>query len=548
MNEEVEPHISERYNILSKMGRGAYGIVWKAQDRKTGQIIALKKVFDAFQNSTDAQRTYREVMYLQQLNGHENIIRLISIIRAHNNKDLYLVFDLMETDLHVVIRAKILKSLHKTFIMYQLFKALKFIHSAELVHRDLKPANMLINSDCLMKLADFGLARSVAPSDVGEPPIVSDYIATRWYRAPEILLGSQQYCKSVDMWSAGCILAETLLERVLFAGKSSMNQLELIFELLGPPTEQDIEDMNVSSAGEILSSIKTRKTKSISATFSGCPPEAVDLLRSLLVYSPKDRMTVCEVLTHPYFSRFHNEAEEISAPSKIEIPIEDSNKLSLKAYRDALYENISNHLKRTRCKSMSPPPAVEHKKIFSTDLFRKKTSINSVSNIKKPSSPAKFYEEASTTKMGMNARTSVASRHTRGVLMPLANSRSPGQESKVQHLFKPNVSLMGKILKKRPSEEKLVSRNNSLKKENKPLLMQKKNSQGKVMLMQKDVEPLEHLHRSQNLSQQKVSCFFKKKSDAGNLQKTFSKNAFTQLQSSKKIVASKIGTFFLDRN
>lgn len=129
----------------------------------------------------------------------------------------------METDLHVVIRAGILKSIHKKFILYQLFKALYYLHSAELVHRDLKPSNMLINSNCVMKLADFGLARSVASNELGESPIVSDYIATRWYRAPEILLGSQSYCKSVDMWSAGCILGETLIGEVMFAGKSSLN-------------------------------------------------------------------------------------------------------------------------------------------------------------------------------------------------------------------------------------------------------------------------------------------------------------------------------------
>ena len=187
MSDEVEPHVLERFDILAKLGKGAYGIVWKARNKKSGQVVALKKVYDAFQNSTDAQRTYREVMYLQHLNGHENIIRLLSIIRAFNNKDLYLVFDLMETDLHIVIRAKILKPVHKQFILYQLFKALKYIHSADIIHRDLKPSNMLINSDCLMKLADFGLARSITATDDGDP-IVSEYIATRWYRAPEILI------------------------------------------------------------------------------------------------------------------------------------------------------------------------------------------------------------------------------------------------------------------------------------------------------------------------------------------------------------------------
>lgn len=288
MSEEIETHVLEKYEIIQKMGRGAYGIVWKSKEKSTGKIVALKKVFDAFQNATDAQRTYREVMYLQQLNNHENIIKLYSIIRAYNNKDLYLVFEIMESDVHVVIRGRLLKSVHKQYIMYQLFKSLKYLHSADLIHRDLKPSNMLINSDCLMKLADFGLARSVAEEN-GESPLVSDYIATRWYRAPEILFGSQKYSKAVDVWSSGCIFAEILLEKVLFPGKSSLNQIELIIELLSRPNENDLLKMNSDLAWTIMQNIKTRKRRSFSKLFAAFPTEAVDLLRKLLMFNPEKR-------------------------------------------------------------------------------------------------------------------------------------------------------------------------------------------------------------------------------------------------------------------
>jgi mitogen-activated protein kinase 15 len=345
MSDEIEAHILERYKIIQKLGKGAYGIVWKAEDKKTKQLVALKKVYDAFQNSTDAQRTYREVMYLQHLNGHENIIRLLSIIRAHNNKDLYLVFDLMETDLHVVIRAKILKDIHKKFVMYQLFKSLKYLHSADLVHRDLKPSNMLINSDCTMKLADFGLARSIIENNSGEPPIVSDYIATRWYRAPEILLGSQVYTKAVDLWSSGCILAEVLIEQVLFPGKSSLNQIELIIELLGRPSKKDLEEMQISFGNNSIDGLKTTKIKSITHMFNNCDPQGIDLLRKLLIYNPNKRITVKEALEHPFFKDFHSVEDEIVCKSKIQIPIDDNQKLSLKVYRDSIYEIISDKIK-----------------------------------------------------------------------------------------------------------------------------------------------------------------------------------------------------------
>lgn len=119
MAEELEPHILKKYEILQKLGKGAYGVVWKAIDKDNRNTIALKKVFDAFQNATDAQRTYREVMFLKELRDHANIVKLENVIRSANQKDIYLVFDFMETDLHAVIRANILEDIHKRYILYQ---------------------------------------------------------------------------------------------------------------------------------------------------------------------------------------------------------------------------------------------------------------------------------------------------------------------------------------------------------------------------------------------------------------------------------------------
>ena len=201
-NEEVDKHVLRKYEIQNKLGKGAYGIVWKAVDKKTRETVALKKIFDAFQNPTDAQRTFREIMFLQELNDHDNIIKLENVLKAENDKDIYLVFEYMETDLHAVIRANILEDIHKQYVIYQLLKALKYMHSANVLHRDLKPSNLLLNSECLVKVADFGLARSIGSiEDEGnQNAVLTDYVATRWYRAPEILLGSTKYTKGVDMW------------------------------------------------------------------------------------------------------------------------------------------------------------------------------------------------------------------------------------------------------------------------------------------------------------------------------------------------------------
>lgn len=141
------------------------------------------------------------------------------------------------------------------------------MHSADIVHRDLKPSNILLNSSCLVKVADFGLARSIAETP-GTENVLTEHIATRWYRAPEILLGSTSYTKAVDMWSIGCILAELLLGKALFSGSSTINQLEKIVELLGYPTREDIIHLESSFSVDILSQLGTNKKKRFSTVFA----------------------------------------------------------------------------------------------------------------------------------------------------------------------------------------------------------------------------------------------------------------------------------------
>jgi len=345
MSEEVEQHILEKYELIQKLGKGAYGIVWKAMDKKYKQVIALKKVFDAFHNATDAQRTYREVMFLQELNGHENIIRLRNIMKADNNKDLYLVFDFMETDLHHVIRANILEEIHKQYIIYQILKALKYIHSADLIHRDLKPSNVLIDSECHVKVADFGLARSVAQKGDDGNIKLTDYVATRWYRAPEILLGSTKYSKAVDMWSVGCILGELIIGKPMFPGTSTLNQIERVLELTGKPRQEDIDAIESQHTQAILSSINVTKKKSFHSFFPGASEDALDLLRKLLTFNPNHRLTAEEALKHRYVAQFSSPEEEIVCDHIIQIPMDDNTKFTIKEYRDAIYNDIAKKRK-----------------------------------------------------------------------------------------------------------------------------------------------------------------------------------------------------------
>ncbi|CAM9181980.1 unnamed protein product [Ectocarpus sp. 4 AP-2014] len=353
MSEEIDKHVLRRFEICQKLGKGAYGVVWKAIEKRTRQVLALKKCFDAFRNATDAQRTFREIMYLQALAGHDNLIRLQHVVKAENGRDIYLTFDHMETDLHAVIRANILEEIHKKYIIYQLVKALKFMHSADLLHRDIKPSNLLLNSDCHVKLCDFGLCRNIAET-AGPQPHLTDYVATRWYRAPEILLGSPRYTKGVDMWAVGCILGEMLSGRPTFPGTSTMNQLEKIMESTGRPSPEDVQSIKSPFAGTMLESIPPTRQISLNEVFSSASAQALDLVSQCLQFNPDKRVRAADALKHPYVAEFHNPDDEPDYPhGAIQITIDkgvvdDNTKLSAADYREMLYKDINNRRKEAR--------------------------------------------------------------------------------------------------------------------------------------------------------------------------------------------------------
>ncbi|KFO85423.1 Mitogen-activated protein kinase 15, partial [Buceros rhinoceros silvestris] len=322
----------------------AYGIVWKAIDRRTGEIVAVKKIFDAFRNRTDAQRTFREIMFLQEFGEHPNIIKLLDVIPAQNNKDIYLIFESMETDLHAVIKkGNLLKDIHKCYILYQLLKATKFIHSGNVIHRDQKPSNILLDADCFVKLCDFGLARSLSQlnEDQGNPAL-TEYVATRWYRAPEILLSSRSYTKGVDMWSIGCILGELLLGKPLFPGTSTVNQIEQILRVIPAPSPEDILALQSDYRASVIHHMSSRQRVTFEEILPASTPlPALDLLKKLLVFNPDKRLTAEEALQHPYVKRFHCPAREPSLGYDVTLPLGDDTQLSVAEYRNKLYEVLS---------------------------------------------------------------------------------------------------------------------------------------------------------------------------------------------------------------
>ena len=209
-------------------------------------------------------------------------------------------------------------------------------------------SNLLLNSDCHIKVCDFGLCRSVA--DTGGPaPVLTDYVATRWYRAPEILLGSTKYTRGVDMWAVGCILGEMISGRPTFPGTSTMNQIERIIEVTNIPPVKDIEAIGSPYAATMLDSLPAVTVKPLTDVMPGVTPEALDMVKTCFFFNPYSRPSAEESLRHMYIAEFHNEEEEPIYPhGPLKLPIDDNTKLTAPQYRDRLYQEITNRRRDTR--------------------------------------------------------------------------------------------------------------------------------------------------------------------------------------------------------
>mmetsp|Transcript_97854 Transcript_97854/g.176625 ORF Transcript_97854/g.176625 Transcript_97854/m.176625 type:complete len:416 (+) Transcript_97854:58-1305(+) len=392
-------NVPPRYEVKSVIGSGSYGSVCEAHDRDKDRDVAIKRVKHMFDDLVDCKRILRETAIMTRL-SHPHIVQIYDIVEPPHIRtfdELYIVMELCDSDMKKLIKTDVmLTPLHINTLLYNLLVGLKYLHSAGIWHRDLKPANCLVNSDCSVKICDFGLSRAVSsvqqtplpntprgeendqeqatglvvPHTARAKRVMTRHVVTRWYRAPELILLQDNYNYAIDVWSVGCIYAELLqmLEGThhedrspLFPGSScfplspdrkhrkdpkfhtrgSTDQLNVIFDLLGTPSEADIEALHTEDAKNHIRACARRECKGVRSRFPSAPDDSLDLLEQMLRFGPKQRVSVDETLEHPLFADIRDRTIETVAPCAVDMDFDREPYLGEATLRKGFAEEIS---------------------------------------------------------------------------------------------------------------------------------------------------------------------------------------------------------------
>ncbi|XP_067828732.1 mitogen-activated protein kinase 8 isoform X4 [Heptranchias perlo] len=381
--------VLKRYQNLKPIGSGAQGIVCAAYDAVLDRNVAIKKLSRPFQNQTHAKRAYRELVLMKCVN-HKNIIGLLNVFTPQKSleefQDVYIVMELMDANLCQVIQME-LDHERMSYLLYQMLCGIKHLHSAGIIHRDLKPSNIVVKADCTLKILDFGLARTAGTSFLMTP-----YVVTRYYRAPEVILG-MGYKENVDLWSVGCIMGEMVRHKILFPGRDYIDQWNKVIEQLGTPASEFMKKLQPT-----VRTYVENRPKYTGYSFEKLFPDVLfpadsehnklkasqarDLLCKMLVIDASKRISVDDALQHPYINVWYDPAEVEAPPPKIYDKQLDERDHTIDEWKELIYKEVLEWEERMKNGVIrGQPPSLGAAMINGSHHPSSSSSVNDVSSM-----------------------------------------------------------------------------------------------------------------------------------------------------------------------
>ncbi|KAI3975673.1 hypothetical protein MKX01_023099 [Papaver californicum] len=388
------PRRADAFEKIDKIGQGTYSNVYKARDTLTGKIVALKKVrFDNFEPES-VKFMAREILILRRLD-HPSVVKLEGLVTSRMSCSLYLVFEYMEHDLAGLAASPDIKFTEPQVKCYmqQLLSGLEHCHNRGVLHRDIKGSNLLLDNGGLLKIADFGLASFFDPN---HKHVMTSRVVTLWYRAPELLLGATDYGVGIDLWSAGCILAELLAGKPIMPGRTEVEQLHKIFKLCGSPAEEFWKKSKLPHAA-IFKPQQPYK-RCIVETFRDFSPSSLPLIETLLAIDPAERLTATAALASEFFTTEPHACEPSSLPQyppskEMDAKLRDEESRRVRA---AANKANANNVKKTRTheRGVRAYPAPEANAELQTNIDRRRLITHSNAKSKSEKFPPPHQDGA----------------------------------------------------------------------------------------------------------------------------------------------------------